>query len=120
MNSRSIGYWTTTALLAFALLSGGVAEVVHRRDNLEGVVRLGYPLYFITILGVWKLLGGIAPLAPPTQCVFVNSTLRPLAIEAKLFEPMFPVARSFTNSVSFHASPPPRYQERGVMPILQD
>jgi hypothetical protein len=57
MNMRSIAYWTTTALTAFVFLAGG-AKV------LEGMTHLGYPAYFLVILGVWKLLGGIAVLLP--------------------------------------------------------
>ena len=62
--TRSISYWVTTAILAFVMLSGGLADVVHQSDATAGTVALGYPLYFVTILGVWKLLGGIAVLAP--------------------------------------------------------
>ena len=31
---------------------------------MEGIVHLGYPLYFITIIGFWKVLGAITLLAP--------------------------------------------------------
>jgi uncharacterized membrane protein YphA (DoxX/SURF4 family) len=62
--SRSISYWVSTAIIAFVLLSGGVADVVHQADATAGMLHLGYPLYFVTLLGVWKLLGGIALLAP--------------------------------------------------------
>ena len=45
--------------------SGGAAELAHLRDNVEGIVHvLGYPLYFMTVLGFWKVLGAIALLAP--------------------------------------------------------
>ena len=64
MNSKSIGYWATTGLVAFAMLSGGAAQLAHQRDTVAGVVRLGYPEYLVTILGTWKLLGGIVLLAP--------------------------------------------------------
>ena len=33
---------------------------------MEGMRHLGYPDYFATILGVWKVLGGIAVLLPRT------------------------------------------------------
>jgi uncharacterized membrane protein YphA (DoxX/SURF4 family) len=62
--ARNIAYWTTTGILAFSLISGGAAQVVGQHDTVAGVVRLGYPLYFITLLGVWKVLGGLAILAP--------------------------------------------------------
>jgi uncharacterized membrane protein YphA (DoxX/SURF4 family) len=61
---KSIGYWMTTAIIAFVLLSGGAADVTHWRGAVEGMTHLGYPLYFTTILGLWKLLGGTALLAP--------------------------------------------------------
>ena len=64
MKMKTIGYWTTTAIIAFVLLSGGAAELAHRRETVEGMAHLGYPLYFTMILGFWKLLGGIALLAP--------------------------------------------------------
>jgi hypothetical protein len=64
MKTKVIGYWVTTAILAFVVLSGGVADLIHREDTVEGMVYLGYPLYFVTILGFWKVLGGIALLVP--------------------------------------------------------
>ncbi|HYU10103.1 MAG TPA: DoxX family protein [Gemmatimonadales bacterium] len=64
MNSKGIGYWATTALVAFAVVSGGAAELARRPDNIEGLVKLGYPAYLATIIGFWKVLGGIAILAP--------------------------------------------------------
>jgi hypothetical protein len=57
-------YWVTTAILALVMLGGGAADVVHQHDTAAGMVHLGYPLYFMTILGSWKLLGGITVLAP--------------------------------------------------------
>jgi uncharacterized membrane protein YphA (DoxX/SURF4 family) len=64
MTAKRIGYWTTTGLLALTLLSGGAAQLMHRPDNVEGMAHLGYPTYLLTILGIWKLLGGVAVLAP--------------------------------------------------------
>jgi uncharacterized membrane protein YphA (DoxX/SURF4 family) len=63
-NVTAIGYWVTTAIVAFVMLSGGVADVAHRSETVAGMVHLGYPVYFVTILGIWKLLGGIVLLAP--------------------------------------------------------
>jgi hypothetical protein len=47
-----------------ALLSGGLAKLTRQRQNVEGMVHLGYSLYFITIIGFWKVLGVIAILVP--------------------------------------------------------
>lgn len=59
-----IVYWTTTILIAFAIASGGAAQLFGARENVEGIVQLGYPAFFLTILGFWKLLGGIAIVIP--------------------------------------------------------
>jgi uncharacterized membrane protein YphA (DoxX/SURF4 family) len=63
--TKSILYWTMTILVAFPIGSGGVMQVAHVKETVEGFVHiLGYPTYFVTILGVWKVLGAIAILAP--------------------------------------------------------
>jgi uncharacterized membrane protein YphA (DoxX/SURF4 family) len=62
--ARKIIYWTTTIMVAFPIVSGGVAQLIGGRENVEGIVRLGYPTFFLTILGFWKVLGGIAILIP--------------------------------------------------------
>lgn len=64
MKAKAIGYWVATALVAFVVVSGGAAQVARRPETVEGMVHLGYPLYFVTILGIWKILGGIALLVP--------------------------------------------------------
>ncbi|HYL99987.1 MAG TPA: DoxX family protein, partial [Blastocatellia bacterium] len=62
--NRAIVYWGTTALLAFELGLGGVWDVL-RVPQVRGVTdRLGYPAYFLVILGVWKLFGAIAVIIP--------------------------------------------------------
>jgi DoxX-like protein len=63
MNWRRAGYWTTTGTLAFFVGSGGVAELIRVPATIEGVEALGYPAYFVTIIGVWKVLGSVALLA---------------------------------------------------------
>ncbi|MDC3955244.1 DoxX family protein [Polyangium jinanense] len=62
--ARTIGYWAATGLLAFAFAAGGVGDLSGAPQVLEGMTHLGYPAYFATILGVWKVLGAVALLAP--------------------------------------------------------
>jgi hypothetical protein len=64
MKGKVIGYWICTGLIAFAMLSGGALQVSRAKENVEGFARLGYPVYFMVMLGVWKLLGGMAILVP--------------------------------------------------------
>ncbi len=61
---KTIAYWTTTGLLAAAFLAGGFFDLSHAPPVLEGMKVLGYPAYVATILGVWKVLGAAAILAP--------------------------------------------------------
>ena len=54
-----IAYWTTTALVVFELAWGGAWDVL-RVPQVRGLIeRLGYPSYFLIILGIWKLLGAV-------------------------------------------------------------
>lgn len=64
MKTKIIAYWATTAIVVFAMVSGAAAEVAQRPETVAGMVLLGYLVYFVTIIGIWKLLGGIALLAP--------------------------------------------------------
>ncbi len=61
---NSIIYWVVTAFLAFGMTAGGIQQMLQTGGYNEIASRLGYPLYLLTILGVWKLLGVIAILIP--------------------------------------------------------
>lgn len=62
--SKTIIYWTTTAIMGFVMLSGGVGDILRPAALAAGMALLGYPAYFSIILGVWKVLGGITILVP--------------------------------------------------------
>ncbi len=63
--AKSIAYWTTTILVALPIGSGGVAQLARVPATVEGFVHiLGYPPYFVSILGFWKVAGAIAILVP--------------------------------------------------------
>jgi hypothetical protein len=62
--SNTILYWATTGLTAAAFALGGLVDLSRGADVAAGMQHLGYPLYFASILGVWKLLGALALLAP--------------------------------------------------------
>lgn len=62
--ARRIIYWTTTILVAFCIISGGAFQLIGARESVEGIVRLGYPVFFVYILGFWKVLGGTTILIP--------------------------------------------------------
>lgn len=62
--TTKIGYWVTTALVAAVMGLGGAMDLVRPPELLEGMAHLGYPAYFLLILGVWKIGAAIALLAP--------------------------------------------------------
>lgn len=62
--SKAIAYWIVTALVVFENILGGVWDIWRTPYVRVEMVRLGYPLYVLTILGIWKLLGAIAILIP--------------------------------------------------------
>jgi len=61
---KLIWYWIITVILSFCIFSGGLAQAVQAEGVLKGFKPLGYPTYFISIIGVWKMLGIIAILIP--------------------------------------------------------
>jgi hypothetical protein len=61
---KVIGYRIATGLLAAAFLAGGAAELASTPAAVAATLALGYPAYFLTILGVWKVLSVPALLAP--------------------------------------------------------
>lgn len=65
MSKRNkIIYWIATGWLALGMLSTGVVQLLKTKEEAELMTHLGYPLYFLTILGIWKILGVIAVLIP--------------------------------------------------------
>ena len=57
-------YWVITGFLAFGMLSQSLAQLFHTKGYVGIIVHLGYPLYFLSIIGAWKILGVIAILLP--------------------------------------------------------
>ncbi|WP_327150092.1 DoxX family protein [Nocardia sp. NBC_01329] len=63
-SATTIGFWATTGVVAIVLFSGGMADLLGRGATVAGMLELGYPTYFITMLGVWKISGALVILAP--------------------------------------------------------
>ncbi len=64
IDTRRTLYWIATAATSFVFASGGAAYLFGAEVPVAGVLALGYPVYFVPLLGAWKLLGGLAILAP--------------------------------------------------------
>ena len=61
---NKIIYWIATIWLAVAMLASGLQQIFHTKSFVDIIVPLGYPIYFLTILGIWKILGVVALLIP--------------------------------------------------------
>ena len=58
-------YWIATVWLALGMTSTGVVQLIRMEEEVERTVEyMGYPTYFLTIIGTWKLLGVVAILIP--------------------------------------------------------
>ncbi len=64
---NKIIYWIATIWLALGMLSTGAGQLLKMKTGAGGansLTQLGYPVYFLTIIGLWKILGVIAVLIP--------------------------------------------------------
>ena len=61
---NKIIYWIATIWLALGMLSTGLVQLSNAEAEVRNLTQLGYPVYFLTILGVWKILGVVAILIP--------------------------------------------------------
>lgn len=61
---NKIIYWVATLWLSLGMVSTGIVQLIHMQAEVDLMNRLGYPIYILSILGVWKLLGVMAVLAP--------------------------------------------------------
>jgi hypothetical protein len=57
-------YWVSTIWLALGMFSTGLVQLLRKKEDVDVITNLGYPVYLLTILGVWKILGVIAVLMP--------------------------------------------------------
>jgi DoxX-like family len=57
-------FWATTILGPTSFVIGGVLGLMSGPEVVESTRHLGYPLYFVTILSTWKLLGAITITVP--------------------------------------------------------
>lgn len=62
--NRTVAYWIATLLLVAESVLGGIWDIARTSLVRSDVVELGFPVYVLTILGIWKLLGAVAILVP--------------------------------------------------------
>jgi DoxX-like family len=64
LRHRGGAYWLATAAVAAELGVGGIWDIARLPFVRDLVTHLGYPSYFLVLLGTWKVLGAAALLVP--------------------------------------------------------
>ena len=65
--TSKIIYWIATGWLALGMVSTAAVQLFKAKEGQGGadmLTHLGYPVYLLTILGIWKFLGVVAVLIP--------------------------------------------------------
>lgn len=65
MNLKTVYYVCTLIIAILVGIVGGTVDILQTDAVIEASTILGYPLYFFTLLGIFKILGGILLLLPP-------------------------------------------------------
>ena len=61
---NKIIYWVATLWVALGMTATGIVQLTKQKEEVAMIAHLGYPVYFLTILGVWKILGVVTVLTP--------------------------------------------------------
>lgn len=64
MKKNNIFYWITTGLLALGFFASSIMYLTRNPELVNSFNKLGFPIFFVTILGVAKLLGAVALVNP--------------------------------------------------------
>ena len=63
-NPKLVIYWIATVLMSVGMFGSGIAQIIRAKQMVDIINHVGYPLYVLTLLGVWKILGVITILLP--------------------------------------------------------
>lgn len=61
---NKIIFWIATVWLSLGMVSTGIVQLLKQQKEVDLFTHLGYPIYFLTILAIWKFLGVVAVLIP--------------------------------------------------------
>src|SRR5215472_18567495 len=101
---RPAVYWLATAAVAGELALGGIWDIARLPFVADLVTHLGYPSYFLVLLGTWKVLGALALLIPR----------RPLLKEWAYAGAFF----TYTGAIASHLTTGYAVGEMGLLAVL--
>lgn len=111
-------YWIITGLLCFCLI-GGVGQLFQVKEVVAGFAPLGYPTYFISIIGFWKTLAIIAILIPRYPLLkewayagvffaMTGASISHIAVNSSIFHVVTPLIIAGLAVLSWYLRPPSR------------
>ena len=60
--ARTVAYWSFTLIVAYEMMAGSMWDLLQIEYLRVVTVHLGYPLYLLLVLGVWKLPCAVVPM----------------------------------------------------------
>jgi len=127
MSKRNkIIYWVATLWLALGMTSTGIVQLLKVEGEIEFILRLGYPAYFLTLLGISKLLGVVAVLVPKFPLLkewayagffftMIGALFSHVAMNSPVGEILPPVLLLTLTVLSWYFRP----ADRKVIPVIQ-
>ena len=119
-------YWIATLWLALGMTSTGIVQLMKVDEEVARMNLLGYPVYFLTLIGTWKILGTVAVHAPRMPLLkewayagfFFNMTgaiFSHIAMGSPITEVLPPMLLITLTVLSWHFRP----ADRKVVPAAQ-
>jgi hypothetical protein len=62
--AQKITYWVATLWLALGMVSTGMVQLIKLPEEVVNFNSIGFPIYMMTVIGAWKMLGVVAVLVP--------------------------------------------------------
>ena len=95
-------YWTFTILFALLMIFDGIGGIAKQPAGVEVMNHLGYPVYSMVIIGIAKILGGLAILQNKYKAIkewayagfafnFICAFASRAAVGDAVFEIIFPL-----------------------------
>lgn len=123
---NKIIYWVATFWLCLGMVSTGIVQIIQMEEEVRKMKELAYPMYFLTIIGVWKLLGVLAVLIPKYPLVkewayagffflMTGAIISHLAVEDNAVEYFGPTLLLILTIISWYFRP----EDRKLFPTKQ-
>jgi hypothetical protein len=115
---KNVAYWVTTGLLSFCML-GGIGQLIQYKPQIDGFSPLGYPVYFLSIIGFWKTMSIIALIIPKFPLLkewayagiffaMTGASISQMASNGGIFHILVPLAITCLAIASWNLRPPSR------------